>query len=54
MTQCVKTPWTMPRLPSDLEERAKDEDPKNMECRKFFNYEQNSVLPCHALPRRFL
>lgn len=44
----VKTPWTMPRLPSDLEERAKDVDPKNIECQEFFNYEQ--IVSCRAMP----
>ncbi len=44
----VKTPWTMPRLPSDLEDRAKDVDPKNIECQEFFNYEQ--IVSCRAMP----
>jgi hypothetical protein len=44
----VKTPWTMPRLPSDFEERAKAEDPRNIGCQEYFNYEQ--VVSCRELP----
>jgi len=46
--QFVKTPWTMPRLPSDLEERKTQKNAKDVECQEYFHYDQ--IISCREKP----
>jgi len=44
----VKTPWTMPRLPSEQKIKPKDVNAKSITCQEFFNYDQ--INSCQIRP----
>jgi hypothetical protein len=44
----VKTPWTMPRLPSEVKLKSKDAFAKDIACQEFFNYDQ--INSCQLRP----